>query len=101
MNLSDAWDAICDHAPMPRETQYAVKEWTRTPGPAGGSCGASHAHRSGWRVLHCGHPTANRPYYVIAWDGTTHFAPNGRGWQHLRDAKAALLALLPNAGGEA
>jgi hypothetical protein len=35
--------------------------WTKLPAAAKGS---NWEHASGWKVLHCGHPTANWPYYL-------------------------------------
>ena len=47
---------------------------------------------SGWQIQHCGHPTANWPYYAIdpehPADATmTH---NGRGFRTLRQAMEAI-----------
>jgi len=39
--------------------------WTRLSKP-GSSCWAHWVHEaSTWQVRHCGHPTANWPYYLI------------------------------------
>ena len=63
--------------------------WTRKPSPYGkGTCGAKHIHVSGHKVIHCGHPTALWPYYIVTPTGETVFAPNGRGFKHLAAAKA-------------
>lgn len=43
-----------------------------------------------WWVTHCGHPTALWPYYGVSPNGTMLLAPNGRGFRHLREAKAAV-----------
>lgn len=57
--------------------------------PALGSKGAIHAHRpSGMTVTHCGHPTANFPYYILTPAGEQILAPNGRGFQRLALAKS-------------
>ncbi len=41
-------------------------------------------------VVHCGHPTALWPYYIEAsFSPTIILAPNGKGFQYLRDAKLA------------
>lgn len=46
----------------------AVREragWSRISAP-GDKCGALWRHdATGWRVKHCGHPTANWPYYGL------------------------------------
>ena len=70
------------------------KAWTRVPGALGGSCGSRHVHESGWKVIHCGHPTANFPYYVEGPDEKLYFAPNSRAFRRLKLAKetAELLA---------
>lgn len=43
---------------------------------------------SGWRIEHCGHPTAIWPYLVFAPDGQLHTASNGRCHRTLLDAAA-------------
>jgi hypothetical protein len=52
-------------------------------------------HQSGWRVRHCGHPTANWPYYlsgpgmdecIVSWVG--------RGFRHLDAAQFAVEMIL-------
>ena len=45
---------------------------------------------SGWTVKHCGHPTANYPYYLISPEGDEPIvAANGRGFRSLAAAKGA------------
>lgn len=63
--------------------------WEKTLGPSGHqTCGAQYLHTpSGWVVRHCGHPTANFPYYIETPRGRHIYAPNGRGFQLLKDAK--------------
>lgn len=34
-----------------------------------GTCGACWAHAAGWRLEHCGHPTALTPWLLIAPNG--------------------------------
>ena len=43
---------------------------------------------SGFQILHCGHPTANWPYYAIdpADPGRTTVTHNGLGFRTLKDA---------------
>lgn len=39
-------------------------------------------HPSGWQIVHCGHPTANWPYYLSAPDrNETIVSFNGRGFR--------------------
>lgn len=66
-------------------------EWERLSAP-GDKCGAYWRHESGWSVRHCGHPTANYPYYGIPpRDGEEMLlAPNGRGFRLLKDALRAV-----------
>lgn len=40
-------------------------EWVRIPGVLNSKCGAEWVHVSGWRVIHCGHPTGLWPYYAL------------------------------------
>jgi len=42
---------------------------------------------TGYQVLHCGHPTANYPYFVKGPDGESKL---GGGFRLLQDAKAAV-----------
>lgn len=51
---------------------------------------AYHLGSTGWRIEHCGHPTANFPYIVIRPDGSSFGLPNGRGCRTLQTAKAAV-----------
>jgi hypothetical protein len=39
-------------------------------------------------VIHCGHPTALWPYYIVTPAGETVLAPSGRGFRYLAVAKA-------------
>jgi len=71
------------------------RELTRIAGPSGDKCGAVWLHRAGWRVEHCGHPTAHFPYLVVSPDGTAHKNPQtGRAFRHLKTAKAHLRELI-------
>ncbi len=49
---------------------------------------------SGWEIRHCGHPTANWPYYLVDPSAPDEIviAPNGRGFRLLAEAKDAVLA---------
>ena len=78
--------ALFDLPPAPVEPPT----WERIPGPKQlGSKGIVHVHLpSQMQVHHCGHPTANFPYYILDIQGERQIlAPNGRGFQHLVDAK--------------
>jgi hypothetical protein len=52
-------------------------------------------HDSGWMIHHCGHPTANWPYYLVA-PKTGHIvlAQNGHGFRTSALAKDAVRAIL-------
>lgn len=64
--------------------------WIRLGDIIGDPKFATHLHSaSGWTVKHCGHPTANYPYYCVSPAGRTLIAPNGRGFTLLKLAKAA------------
>lgn len=41
---------------------------------------------TGFTVQHCGHPTALWPWYGTDPEGLMILAPNGRGFQYLKDA---------------
>jgi hypothetical protein len=62
--------------------------WERVPGSLG-KIDTTYIHRpSGWTVHHCGHPTANFPYYIST-PGSERIilGPNGRGFHRLELAK--------------
>lgn len=70
-------------------------QWVRSGGKA--TChGQWHLMIDGEHkgtVFHCGHPTANYPYYgQLVGTDTMRLAPNGRGFRLLKDAQADLLA---------
>jgi hypothetical protein len=51
-----------------------------------------HYRVAGYRVRHCGHPTALWPYYGQTPRTDLLTAPNGRGFQTLNQAQAAVEA---------
>lgn len=73
-------------------TARKVSGWDSRPAPSG--VGTWHRHPSGWRVRHCGHPTAHRPWRLIDPEGETVRTPDGLAWTHLPDAKKAAEAVL-------
>jgi hypothetical protein len=46
----------------------------------------SWEHVHGWRLEHCGHPTALHPWMLYDPFGKTVLAPNGRAWNTLTSA---------------
>lgn len=68
------------------------KEWIKHGGLDGGQIGAVWKFGDSISIHHCGHQTANYPYYGIAF-GERVLAPNGRGFRLLRDAKKHLEAV--------
>jgi hypothetical protein len=51
-------------------------------------------HASGWIVQHCGHPTANWPYYLVSPQGDSPIiASHGHCFRTLQEAKAAVEGL--------
>ena len=66
--------------------------WESWPAPNG--VGTWHRHTSRWRVRHCGHPTAHRPWMVWSPEGLAMLTEAGLAWSHLADAKAAVEAIL-------
>lgn len=73
------------------EPYTVAPTWERWGG--GGIYGridAVHFHvPSGWQIRHCGHPTANYPYYILTPEQII-LAPNGRGFMRLELAKQHL-----------
>lgn len=68
--------------------------WTAIPGRVP-KLHTRHVHNaSGWAVLHCGHPTANYPYYVVTSAGAELVDPDtGRGFRRLELAKNFVVAM--------
>ena len=79
----------------PRTTTRQRPGWTRIRGGCGGLW---LFHRTGYRVRHCGHPTAIWPYHGETPDNAMVFAPNGRGFQLLAQAQAHIEHLAAQAG---
>lgn len=72
--------------------------WTRLSQP-GDKLRACWEHVSGWQVRHCGHPTANWPYYAIdpAEPCRTVVTHNGHGFRTLLIACEQVEAVLAGA----
>ena len=76
--------------------------WTRVDPRPWGKCQARWGHTSGWRLHHCGHPTANYPWALFApsgamiLTGARHHgdASLGRAWPDLRSAAAFVSEVL-------
>ncbi len=63
--------------------------WVRQ-GPPGDKLHASWVHlTSGWRIVHCGHPTALWPYFAehADYDRCVVVTHNGKGWRHISAAR--------------
>jgi hypothetical protein len=73
--------------------QRARAGWERLSRP-GDKCSGHWLHVSGWEVRHCGHPTANWPYYATSPGGQVLADTTGRGFRLLADAFAAVEARL-------
>jgi hypothetical protein len=71
--------------------------WTRLS-RAGDKCSARWQHSSGWQLRHCGHPTANWPYFLIdpARPELVIVSFNGRGFKNLEIAQYAIELLAAN-----
>ena len=69
--------------------------WERLSEP-GKKTSAHWAHESGWAVFHCGHPTANWPYYATEPNnpGAMVVTHNGLGFRTLEDAFSDIEAVL-------
>jgi len=76
--------------PFVRMTTVRVPRWIRY----GTRPGVRYRYgQTDYWVVHCGHPTALWPYYGQAPDGQMILTPTGRGFQYLKDAKAAVEAV--------
>jgi hypothetical protein len=52
--------------------QAARLGWQRVDNRAAGKVGAEWRHRDGWRLEHCGHPTALWPWLLVSPAGDVH-----------------------------
>jgi len=80
----------------PRQQRGGEPGWIRLS-PPGDKCNAHWRHdASGWEVEHCGHPTANWPYFATdpAYPLDATVTHNGRGFRTLKAAFAAIEAVL-------
>lgn len=82
-------------APAPTKGRPPREGWERLS-PPGNKCFATYRHEaSGWLVRHCGHPTANYPYYATKpGDDRTVVTHNGKGWRTCELAFLAVEAVL-------
>jgi hypothetical protein len=76
--------------PKPRRPRAMRAGWVRlSPQGANTEWGHFVYTPNGADVSHCGHPTANYPYLLVAGDGRTILAPNGRAFHNLKAAMEA------------
>lgn len=70
--------------------------WTRESLANRGKCSQRWRHESGWVVSHCGHPTANYPYFASheARGLTMVVSHSGRGFSTLEQAFDQIEALV-------
>jgi hypothetical protein len=66
----------------------AAARWTRTDDRPWRKCSARWTGPGGWRLEHCGHPTANWPWALYDAEGVMHVGFNQRAWPNLEDAVA-------------
>ncbi len=67
--------------------------WKRLSDPKASKCYQRWLHEpSGWQVVHCGHPTANWPWYATdpAAPGLTVVSENGHAFRLLPEAMDAV-----------
>jgi hypothetical protein len=69
--------------------------WTRLSDPKRSKCSQRWKHDSGYEVTHCGHPTANWPWYVAspADPGLCLVADHGHAFRLLSEAMDAVEGL--------
>lgn len=79
--------------PPPSPRQMASAGWQRVDPRPWRKTTARWHHASGWRLAHCGHPTALWPWALFAPDGKMHLTGGrrgnpefGRAWPDLREA---------------
>jgi len=68
---------------QPRSRRTLLESpWQRVDAGTG-KLHARYQHPSGYRIHHCGHPTALWPYAMYGPDDKMILAPNGRAWRTL------------------
>lgn len=79
-----------------RPTRGYRAGWTPLHPPGASKTCIEYQHASGWIVRHCGHPTANWPYYGVSADGsaTLVVTHNGKGFKGLLAAMTQIEAHL-------
>lgn len=88
------WRQLSFFPDAPRAAEPAT--WRKIAGdPLGGKFVTYQHPASNWRIQHCGHPTANYPYYLISPAGLHPIvSENGRAFRNLCAAKAAVACIL-------
>lgn len=83
------------------KAQRTVRDgWTRLHARGSSKTSTRYLHdASGWTVSHCGHMTANWPYYAtppgeVPGQGLCVTTHNGLGWRRLEDAMQAIERVL-------
>lgn len=78
--------------PAPRRARQRRTGWTRVRGIRETKFVGFVHEASGWTVIHCGHPTANWPWYAQdpAHPGVAVMTHNGKGWRHIDRALQAV-----------
>jgi len=78
-----------------KNTNRLPPGWTRLHPPGSSKTAAAYQHASGWLLRHCGHMTANWPFYAEhpRWPGCTIVTHNGKGWRTIAEAFEDLLAV--------
>lgn len=64
--------------------------WIRDSDARGPKCGQRWRHVSGWRIEHCGHPTAIWPWAIYSPAGELYVHPCGYAFKRLDEAMAAV-----------
>lgn len=84
---------------FPSDVILPVEAWCNLGASSRSKINAEWLHEaSGWRVRHCGHPTALWPYYLIPPDGMLSvMSHNGRGFTSGAIGRAAVESILSGA----
>ena len=78
--------SLFDVSTVQTTTDRGLPQGWRRLHARGDKCGSRYRHESGWRVEHCGHPTALYSFELISPKGYAYLAPHGRN--HTTIAKA-------------
>lgn len=79
-------------ASISRSARPVRAGWKKLSPPGSSKTANHYRHVSGWELRHCGHPTANYPWYAVdpSHPETVTVTHNGKGFRLLIEAQIAV-----------